>query len=214
MRVIRRLSTSMTQHELEVRPTKAFSHFCAPTWLRIHTHNQTTRHLTPSKMSKIHDSSVLFLERRYYQLNNRARTIPSNRDLPTEGSSNVDESGRLTCFRLADDLSSTDLFGRNTSARHNEYLDDSSGGLSRSSLRRVDKQFFLARQSTLPENNPAWWFDRNEYEIGRKSFLSVIERPDAESSAVEEDTPKFLVFKSSMRRLSTKSKQGMDTLVR
>jgi hypothetical protein len=159
-------------------------------------------------MTVIHDSRALFTERRHRQLStDRARTIPTN-----TGPSNDDDSGHLRSFRLADDLSFMDLSGSNTSARRNEYLDNLSGRLSQSSLRRMDRQFFLARQSTLPENNPAWWFDKNEYEMARKSFLSISERPDAESSAVEEDTPKFLVFKSSRRSSSITEKLGLHTV--
>ena len=151
------------------------------------------------------DTSSLALKRRPCRISTRGRTFPSNTVAPMQATS-LDDSGKLRSSHLACDLSYVDLSESINSERRCEKLDNSSGRLSQSSQRRFDNQFYFARQSTLPENSPAWGFDKNECEVTRNSPVSATEQPDDESSAIEDDSPKFLVFKRtrrSTRRMST-----------
>ncbi|CAB9521830.1 expressed unknown protein [Seminavis robusta] len=150
------------------------------------------------------EDTTLFLKRRPRRVRPNSRAVSSPNRPIMEDSFSEDGSGRIRSTRISGiDEPLLDMSGSDTShssRRFDDSLDMSAGsGRSRSlHQRRKDQQLFLARMCT--ESIPVG-FDRHDQDGPRKELHAVVEQPDAESSAVEEDTPKVLVFRRRTKRV-------------
>lgn len=123
---------------------------------------------------------------RSFKIQRPRRVGSSSRSLFSQDQMDDSDSGRISSARIGLDMSSSDRLSRRSSTMD---MSDSSR------RRRMDKQLFLARQSTKINSNATW----DKPSSSQKK--NVDESPELGFNATEE-APKFLTFKRRRPTLS------------